>query len=315
MPPPNSPPHPRAPRLSLAAPIPMNPRNSAPFSMPSSRQTTGPGALPSAPGEHAAPRCVIAPHIDFNRGGATYAHAYRPLAQGRAPKTVLIFGVAHAGGPDPFMLINKGYDTPLGALAVDEEAVRLLADACSWEPFASEIAHRSEHSIEFQAVMLAHVLGPGVRIVPVLCGSFDDESGGYPQDPSVIEPVARFLDACNALVRSADGAMCVVAGADLAHVGFRFGDDFEIDDAVIERIERRDKEDLAKAAALDPVGWYTSVMKDANARRVCGMNCIYAALKSVEGTAAPGEILHYGYAPDPSGGMVSFAGLVFPEGH
>ena len=34
-----------------------------------------------------------------------------------------------------------------------------------------------------------------------------------------------------------------------------------------------------------------------------------AALKSIDGAAAQGQLLHYGYAPDPAGGMVSFASI------
>ena len=36
-----------------------------------------------------------------------------------------------------------------------------------------------------------------------------------------------------------------------------------------------------------------------------------SALKSVEGVAAAGELLHYGYGEDPAGGIVSFASLGF----
>ncbi|MFO7975347.1 MAG: AmmeMemoRadiSam system protein B, partial [Candidatus Hydrogenedentota bacterium] len=114
-------------------------------------------------------RCLIAPHIDFARGGSAYAHAYARLARGRKPKTVMIFGVSHAGPPVPFMLCRKGYETPFGTLAVDAEAVDTLAEACAWDPFEHEIVHRTEHSIEFQAVMLAYLYGNNVQIVPILC--------------------------------------------------------------------------------------------------------------------------------------------------
>ena len=50
-------------------------------------------------------------------------------------------------------------------------------------------------------------------------------------------------------------------------------------------------------------------MKDANERRVCGLNCLYAFLKTLEGVAGRGNQLHYGYAHDPAGGIVSFASM------
>ena len=77
-------------------------------------------------------------------------------------------------------------------------------------------------------------------------------------------------------MRASDGGMCVVAGVDLAHVGRRFGDAFEIDDEIVHAVKARDDEDLACALNLDADGWYASVMKDGNQRRVCGLNAIYA---------------------------------------
>jgi hypothetical protein len=103
--------------------------------------------------------------------------------------------------------------------------------------------------------------------------------------------------------------MCVIAGADLAHVGRRFGDAFDIDDTVVQAVHRRDHEDLLEVVANNPAGFYQSVMKDRNQRRVCGLNCIYAALHTVHGMVRSGELLHYDYAHDPAGGIVSFANV------
>jgi predicted class III extradiol MEMO1 family dioxygenase len=101
-----------------------------------------------------------------------------------------------------------------------------------------------------------------------------------------------------------------VAGADLAHVGRRFGDEVEADEALRAAVEARDREDLAHVSRLDAGGWYASVLRDDNARRVCGLNCVYAAARAMSGRAAAAELLHYDAAPDPAGGWVSFASLV-----
>jgi len=273
----------------------------------------GPGQRPArGAGDEAAPgepslRAMVVPHIDLERGGPTYAHGYLSLAKGRSPETVFLFGVAHAGPPSPFILTKKDFETPLGTLRTDVEIVAELSSACSWDALENELVHRSEHSIEFQVLMLAYLFGAGVRIVPILCGG--PLPGEQPVHPSEVAEVGRFLDTCRGLLKERDGRACVIAGADLAHVGKRFGDPFDIDESVIEHVEARDREDLAFVTALDADGWYRSVMKDANARRVCGLNCIYATLKSVEGLATRGELLHYDYAPDAAGGIVSFAGI------
>ncbi len=252
-----------------------------------------------------APRGLIVPHIDYDRGAAAYAKGYTRLAGTTPPRTVLLFGVAHMAPPAPITMTHKCFETPLGALPADEDVIARLAAACAWDPFEYEIVHRTEHSIELQAVLLAHLFGEQVRIVPMLCGPFSTS------DDDAIDPsVQRFLDVCRETVREADGGMLVLAGADLAHVGRRFGDDFDISDEVVCSVRERDEEALAHAAALDPEAFHASVMRDANARRVCGVNCIYAALRSLGGVAQRAERIYYGYADDPSGGIVSFADIV-----
>jgi MEMO1 family protein len=95
----------------------------------------------------------------------------------------------------------------------------------------------------------------------------------------------------------------------LAHVGRAFGDDFDIDDGVVSRMRERDEADLAHALAGDGPAWYDAVMRDGNARRVCGLQCIYSALRATEGLAAKAELLDYGYAHDDAGGIVTFSAI------
>lgn len=272
----------------------------------------GPGTLPGAATlQGPCLPCLIVPHIDFQRGGHAYAHGYLELQRHAPPKTVLLFGVAHFGVPAPFVLTRKAFETPLGTLPPDLDAIDRLAAACDWDPFAFEIVHRTEHSLEFQAVMLAYLYGPNVSIVPILCSQFSDDSDLA--DPANLPAVTQFLDACAQVVARSPETTTVIAGADLAHVGARFGDPFEIDDAVIQRIAERDREDLAFASSCQPSAFYASVMKDKNERRVCGLNCIYAALRSSAHVAGAATVLHYDYAHDPAGGIVSFAAAAYPR--
>ena len=57
-----------------------------------------------------------------------------------------------------------------------------------------DYCHAVEHSIEFQVVMLQHLYGPRVRILPILCGPFVKSiyEGGLPEKT---DGVARFFDA------------------------------------------------------------------------------------------------------------------------
>ena len=74
----------------------------------------------------------------------------------------------------------------------------------------------------------------------------------------------------------------------------------------------RYRADLRYVTAGDADGFYRSVMQDRNQRRICGLNCIYASLKTVESPGVEGTLVHYDYAHDPAGGMVSFADVIFP---
>jgi len=272
----------------------------------------GPGTPPSgAPGDAPATRCLIVPHIDIPRGGHTYAHGYARLYEGPPPDTVFVFGVAHNSPPVPFVLTRKHFETPFGTVETDRALVDQLAHTCSWDPFEYEQVHRTEHSIEFQVIQLAHIFRQDVRIVPILCG-------GFPvQMPEGVGPgqaeIDAFLQACAAYFHDADRRCLAIASADLAHVGKRFGDDFDIDAEIIAAIAQRDSEDLAHALRHDARGWQDAVHQDENARRICGVNCIYSALRATEGVSGTGDMLHYSSAPDPAGGIVSFAAVAYPE--
>jgi AmmeMemoRadiSam system protein B len=270
----------------------------------------GPGERPGTHDGTGRPaRCLIVPHIDFHRGGYAYAHGYLQLCKYGQPVTVFLFGVAHASPPVPFILTQKHFDTPFGVLETDRDIVRRLESVCTWDPYAYEAVHRTEHSIEFQAVMLSYLYGPTVRIVPILCATFGPEI--MPTNGTIPEPVTTFLETCREIISSAPQPVSVIAGADLAHVGRRFGDPFDIDGTIVNMVATRDRQDLQHVTAGDADGFYQSVMQDQNQRRVCGLNCIYAALKAVDGVGNSGDLLHYDYAHDPAGGIVSFADVLF----
>ena len=104
-------------------------------------------------------RGLISPHIDFTRGGHLYAKAYRELDESCEADTYVIFGTSHYAEVDnPFILTRKNFETPLGVLETDEGIIDKIVDTCPWDLFEGEIAHRTEHSIEFQVAFLQYVL-------------------------------------------------------------------------------------------------------------------------------------------------------------
>ena len=271
----------------------------------------GPGAVAAPPGRPAVTlSALIAPHIDFHRGGPTYGSAYQEVLDRSDADLYVILGTCHAGMSDPFAVTLKPYETPLGPAAVDRDFYEALARRAGQDLLASEPAHRVEHSIEFQAVMLQSLLG-GRRpftILPVLA-SYLNEAVWAGTEPEADPRVPRFLDALRETVAASSRRVCLVAGVDLAHVGPRFGDPDPNTEASLAIVEREDRAMLESVVAGDARGFFAQVAADRDARRICGLSPIYSLLRILPG--APGRLIEYRQWPDPEG-AVTFCAVSFP---
>lgn len=269
-----------------------------------------PVASPSAAAPQTRTRALIAPHIDFHRGGSTYAWAYRELLERSDADLYVVLGTCHAGMPDPFAVTLKPHDTPLGPVPVDREFYDALSRRAGQDLLASEPAHRAEHSIEFQAVMLQHIVGRRrpFAILPVLASYLHESlwSGG---DPEADPRVPRFVDALRETMAASSRRVCLVAGVDLAHVGPRFGDPKPNTAASLARVERDDRTMLESVVGVDARGFYAGVAADHDARRICGLSPIYTLLRLLP--EARGRLLRYSQWADPQG-AVTFCAVAFP---
>jgi AmmeMemoRadiSam system protein B len=253
---------------------------------------------------------LIAPHIDFHRGGPTYGSAYQEVLDRSDADLYVILGTCHAGMSDPFAVTLKPYETPLGPVGADRDFYEALARRAGQDLLASEPAHRAEHSIEFQAVMLQSLLG-GRRpftILPVLA-SYLHEAVWAGTEPEADPRVPRFLDALREAVAASSRRVCLVAGVDLAHVGPRFGDPDPNTEASLAIVEREDRAMLESVVAGDARGFFARVAADRDARRICGLSPIYSLLRVLP--EAPGRLIEYRQWPDPEG-AVSFCAVSFP---
>jgi MEMO1 family protein len=258
-------------------------------------------------------RGLVAPHMDLWRAALGYGHAYGAL--GRAlPEvdTVVVLGTCHVGLRTPFAFSKKAFDTPLGPMRSDRALGERVASRSRQDVFAEEYKHKGEHSIEFQVVFLRHVLGEraaDVTIVPILCGlGASQATGGDPardrDTEAVIDALKDELAGRNALV---------VAGADLAHVGPRFGDPRPLDAAGRARLRQRDGASLERLCRHDAPGFFEHVTRDQATRRVCGSGPLYTMLRLLEDAdAGDGELLSYTQHVDPQeGSIVSHASVAF----
>lgn len=257
--------------------------------------------------EGLSPRGIIAPHIDFTRGGWCYGWAYEALRASRAT-TFVVLGVAHSAPPVPVVLTEKSFATPLGTVSVDRELVCAL-QARAGDLTAHEIVHRTEHSLEFQVVFLQAALrGRPFRILPILCSSFEAwTEDGSPRDAEELERVVASL---REVVR-ARLDVGVVVGVDFSHVGPRFGDADPVDDALASRTSLADRAVLNAIVRGDPDGFWRTVVARGNPRRIDALSAVYTALRVLE--PAAGRLLRYGQALDPAGGIVSFASFALLE--
>lgn len=250
---------------------------------------------------------LVAPHIDPWRGAIGYGHAYGATLAALPPEVdrVVVLGTSHAPMKRPFAFCSKAFDTPLGAVAVDAEALAKLTASVRFDPYADELAHKREHSIEFQVVCLRHAFGDRpLRIVPILAGLGEEQVRG--KEPGY----EGLFDALGEL--AADGRTLFVAGADLAHVGPRFGDATALDTEAREALRQEDLTSMSLAAEKDAGGFWEQVSRDLDTRRVCGLGPMYALLRTLGQRGGPGELLHYEQNIDPDeGSIVSFAAMGF----
>jgi AmmeMemoRadiSam system protein B len=262
-----------------------------------------------APGRIVA---LAAPHMDLWRAAAGYGHAYRALGDALDPAadTFILLGTSHAPMQRPFAVCEKAFDTPLGALPPDHALIAELEKASRFDIRADEYLHKQEHSLEFQAVFLKHLLGRRrARIVPILCGL--GEAQERRRDPSRDAEAESFLSALNEACRRREGRVVVVAGADLAHVGPRFGDAKAPGERELTALRARDMASLRLALGQEPAGFFEHVAEDLSVRRVCGLGPLYTLLRVLPEDVR-GELLHYAQCVDPNeGSVVSHGSLGF----
>lgn len=269
----------------------------------------GPGAVALSDADGWV-RGIIAPHIDPRRGGPCFAWAYEAIRQVPAD-LFIIFGTAHAPTAVPFPLTLKDFETPLGVVETDKDFVRALARRYPTNLLEDELAHRAEHSIEFQVLFLRYVLGLSrkFRVVPILVGSLH-KCVERRVNPAEMPHVGDFIQVVREVVAERGEPVCFIVGGDLAHVGVKFGDPGPLTQAFLQQVAREDHDLLAAAARVDAEGFFRLIAESQDRRRICGFPPTYILLSTMDATA--GTLLKYDQAVEPATqSMVSYASVVF----
>jgi AmmeMemoRadiSam system protein B len=274
------------------------------------RDPEGPG-LPAPNGKRQDLAGAIAPHIDYQRGGTCYAFAHRAILESSPADLFIILGTAHSPMKQPFALTRKHFQTPWGPVETDAEFLSAVEAGCGSDFYQDELVHRMEHSIELQLVFLRALRAgePPFQIVPILCGSFQEAilRGTSPMD---LPGVAPFIAALKKAATPAGKKICLLASADLAHVGLRFGDPEPPNRLSLQSLAEEDRRLLECAERNDPEGFFTLLALEKDRRKVCGLSPIYVLLHLLEGVS--GKLLKYSQAVDPNTqSVVTFASLAF----
>jgi AmmeMemoRadiSam system protein B/AmmeMemoRadiSam system protein A len=248
-----------------------------------------------AGGSQGQVRALIAPHAGYRYSGAVAGAAYR-LLRGHKFNRVLLLGPSHHGSFHGLSIAAvTHYETPLGRIPLDLDAVRQLraSDLVTADP----AAHREEHSLEMQLPLLQRALQPGWQLVPVLVGQLLPED--YPAAAELLRPLL-------------DDNTLVVVSSDFTHYGPRFGYlPFPDDADTPARLEALDSGSLGYILDKNPQGFLD--YKKRTGTTICGYQPV-ALLLHLLPADSEGELVTYatsGQLTGDFGNSVSYMSIVF----
>lgn len=250
---------------------------------------------------------LVAPTYDVKQAGPIYAWAYKELQEAQQPDVLIIIGTANAGLENLYAVTDKDFETPLGVVPVDRtilDRLRSLVPDC----FAEDIAHQSEHAIEFQLPFLQTNTGATTpfTIVPIL-SSFSAMSLA---DPSIRAAIDRFLTALQEAITASEKTACVIAAGELAHLGMRYGDSAPPTDFSFHRSMQYDMEMLKFVEELKAEAFAGYIQKEKDQRRISGFSPIYSLLRLIQ--AEKGQVLRYDRGmTDQYNSTVTYASMAF----
>lgn len=248
---------------------------------------------------------LMAPHIDIEIGKSVYAKAYRAI-RGLFPQRIILLGTGHSLQEGFYCLTEKDFETPLGRVKTDRDSVQKLQRAGGKAVSRYDISHRREHSLEFQLIFLQHLFGSAFSLVPILCGSFTQELGHVSRPAQIID-VDNFLNELRNLVEEGAPRALVVAGADLSHIGPKFGHRHRASTFLLEA-KQHDRTLLDALCRGDIEALWAESRRVGDRYNVCGFSTMASLLEIIPG--AKGHCLDYDFWREESTqSAVSFAAV------
>lgn len=270
----------------------------------------GPGVEPS---EHRGQpiRGIVAPNYELKEAGPIYAWAYKALKEGQTPDVFVILGTCSTSLERGIALTDKDFDTPLGRVPVCKPVIDYVRLHGGERFFEEDIRHRYDYSIEFQLPMLQHVVGAHrpIAIVPILC-SFPPAMLVETEYRPLFEHIDHFLVLFKRAIAETTRNVCVIASANLAHIGIRYGDRTPPTDFSFHRCMQTDLDMLKKVEELDAEGFAEFLLREGDKRHITGFAAIFLLLKLIQ--AQKGEVLRYDrQIVDQFNSTITYASMAF----
>ncbi|PIQ84535.1 MAG: AmmeMemoRadiSam system protein B [Candidatus Omnitrophica bacterium CG11_big_fil_rev_8_21_14_0_20_63_9] len=241
-------------------------------------------ALP-AKTETIAATAVLVPHGGWAQTSAVMAET---LGRIEIPKRCLLLGASHTGTRAHWSVMSAGaYETPLGEVSIDEQAVDALRRACPQLQVDDE-AHVGEHSLEVVLPWLQTLGRAELQVVPVVAGSLDAASLGV------------MADGIAGVLRHSTGSTLIIMSSDLSHY------------LAQERARAEDESLLACIARLDGAGLLSQV--DARQLVMCGDGAVACGLE-VAARLGAGRAVQVAYRTSAETGgdpqaVIGYAGVI-----
>lgn len=269
----------------------------------------GPGQ-PGAPCPDGTLRAALLPHIDYARGGATFAWGFKEIFERTDAALFVIIGTSHYSA-QRFILTRKNFKTPLGIVPTDQAYIDRLVQHYGPGLFDDEISHIPEHSIELEVVFLQYLYEQRrpIRIVPLLVGSFHDCVHAS-ADPGASADIARMIESLKKAEAETSEPICYLISGDLAHIGPKFGDRRPVQDDMLAHSKKQDFALLGHAAAADLTQYFQLIAAEGDGRRICGLPPTFVTLAAAQ--PRRGKLLHYDqFIHSRRFESVSFASMAF----
>jgi len=239
-------------------------------------------------------KALYAPHIDPRVALDSYVKAFAPIRDLK-PKRVIMLATSHYAGlypdlyqNDPFILINKDFEMPLGTIPRDQQAIEDFQNANTDMGISShDRAHRMEHSIELHLLFLSYLWDHEYEIVPFVIRGLDDLY--YMVDGHLDQQLDNFSTFLNKKYGGDNDTFFLISG-DLAHVGKKFEDESPAA-TMFDDVEAFDQKFLEYGSQNNRADMLNLIKEEYDPYRICGFPPLYTFLQSMPNLN--GKVLSY----------------------